>query len=188
MSDKPTENPETDKPQENPVDPKPTQPTNEELMAQIEALTKSNETQKTEIAGLNKSYANKNTELTDLQKQHETEAETKAREAKELLDKQDQERNEFLTSKAEFEKAKTMFSVTKEALKHGYTEEDIEGLGFTSVEQVQKHKEWADAKISASKEEQTENISKALSGTREQIKTKPLEVKSYPSAIDKAFK
>ncbi len=164
MSDKPLENQEIDKPQDNPVDP---QVTLEELTKELASLKESNETQKTEIAGLNKSYAKRNLEYSDLVKQHETDAETKQREAKELIDKQDSERNEFLSQKAEFSKKENDFNVKVKALELGFTAEDIEQLKFVSVEHVESTKAYLDAKITATKESTAKNIIESHSGKPE---------------------
>ncbi len=164
MSDKPLENPVEDKPTENPIDP---QPTLEELTKELASLKESNETQKNEIAGLNKSYAKRNLEYTDLVKQHETEAETKAREAKELNDRQENERNDFLSQKAEFSKKENDFNVKVKALELGFTADDIEQLNFMSVEHVESTRAYLDAKMTATKEETAKNILDSHSGKPE---------------------
>ncbi len=165
-----------------------TQPTLEELQTQMAELLKSNETQKTEIAGLNKANSTQKSAYDDLMKQHETEAQTKEREASEKQAAYEKDQTDFLTSKAEFAKKENNFNVRVKALELGFTADDIEALGFSSVESVEKYKTFLDTKLSASKEEQTKNIETALSGSRESINTKPLEVVSYPNAINKAFK
>ncbi|MCP4254845.1 MAG: hypothetical protein GY775_15860 [Candidatus Scalindua sp.] len=164
------------------------QPTLEEWQTKMDELIKSNETQKNEIAGLNKANSTQKTAYDELLKQHETEAETKTREANELKELQEKERTSFYNEKSTFEQERTKWEVEKKAFDMGFTAEDIEQLKFSSVEHVESTRAYLDAKIQSSKDEQTKEIETALSGNREQVNIKPLEVASYPKAIDRAFK
>lgn len=164
-----------------------TQPTMEELQTKLDEFNKLEETRKKEIAGLNKAISEQKNNYDELLKKTETEAETKAREANEAQEAREREKNEFLTTKAEFEKEKTMFNVSKEALSLGYTIEDVEVLGFSSVEQVQKHKAWTDARLEQNKTDTTKNIEKELSSENRQTYNSNKSGVSYPTAIEKAF-
>lgn len=165
-----------------------TQPTLEELQAQLQEFSKLEETRKNEIAGLNKAISTQKNAYDELLKKTETEAETKAREAKEANELREKEQNDFLTQKAEFAKQENAFNVKVKALSLGFTEDDIEQLKFTSVEHVESTRAYLDNKIQTTKEQQAKEVESALSGKRENINTKPSEVASYPTAIDKAFK
>ncbi len=165
-----------------------TTPTLEELTKQVAELTKLDETRKNEIAGLNRANTDGATKYQELLKSTETDKQTQEREAKEKQAAYEKDQTDFLTSKAEFAKKENDFNVRVKALELGFTADDIEALGFSSVESVEKYKTFLDTKLSASKEEQTKNIETALSGSRESINTKPLEVVSYPKKINDAFK
>ena len=94
----------------------------------------------------------------------ETAQETAKREAEEARQAIETRKNELTTKESDLISKETAFNVKLEAVNNGYTIADIEELGFTSVEQVQKHKAWVDKKTETVKSETTKNIEKGLSG------------------------
>jgi len=125
--------------------------------ATIEKLKKDN-------AGLDRKIG----ELSELEKKRliasETAQETAKREAEEAKQAIESKRNELTTKESDLLAKETAFNVKLEAINNGYTIADIEELGFTSVEQVTKHKAWVDKMAEALKSETTKNIEKGLSG------------------------
>ena len=98
----------------------------------------------------------------------ETAQETAKREAEESKQALETRKNELTTKESDLISKETAFNVKLEAINNGYTIADIEDLGFTSVEQVQKHKAWVDKKTETVKGETTKNIEKGLSGLPQQ--------------------
>ncbi len=164
-----------------------TTPTLEELTKQVAELTKLDETRKNEIAGLNRANTDGATKYQELLKSTETDKQTQEREANEKQAAYEKDQTDFLTSKAEFAKKENDFNVRVKALELGFTADDIEALGFSSVESVEKYKTFLDTKLSASKEMQTTKIESALSGARTSYNTEGKTSQGFPSAIDKAL-
>ncbi len=163
-------------------------PTLEELTKQVAELTKLDETRKNEIAGLNRANTDGATKYQELLKSTETDKQTQEREAKEKQAAYEKDQTDFLTSKAEFAKKENDFNVRVKALELGFTADDIEALGFSSVESVEKYKTFLDTKLSASKEMQATKIESALSGARTSYNSEGKTSQGFPSAIEKALK
>ena len=118
----------------------------------------------------------------------ETAQETAKREAEESKQALETRKNELTTKESDLISKETAFNVKLEAINNGYTIADIEDLGFTSVEQVQKHKAWVDKKTETVKSETTQNIEKGLSGLGQQnYKNNSKDDSNMPSAFKKAF-
>jgi len=156
--------------------------------ALYEAEHESIEKLKLDNAGLDR----KINDLTTAEKQRliasETAQETAKREAEENKQALETRKNELTTKESDLISKETAFNVKLEAVNNGYTIADIEDLGFTSVEQVQKHKAWVDKKTETVKSETTENIEKGLSGINQQNYNNNSKVETLPNAIEKAFK
>jgi predicted RNase H-like nuclease (RuvC/YqgF family) len=141
---------------------------------------------KADNAGLDRKIGELSTAQTELLKKTETAAETKARET---LDRETKEKEERVLR--DKEKTETLSEINKlkverEALKQGFTDEDIELLGFKDVESVTKYKTFLDSKLQASSEDQTKKIETALSGSRDNLNG-TTKVDNMPRAFNKAF-
>jgi len=143
------------------------QPTLEELQKTMKELIKSNETQKNEIQGLNKANSTQKTQYDELLKANETEKQTLDREAIENKKAYEDERNEFINTKAEFSKKEIGFNVRVKALELNFTVEQIEKLNFPSVEAVENYRAVLDSQLEANKEQLTKEFESSLSGKRE---------------------
>lgn len=154
--------------------------------AEYENTQKLVEKLKADNAGLDRKIGELSNAQKELLKKTETAEETAERERLERVEQEKQER--ILRDK---EKSETLAEINKlkverEALKLGFTEEEVEMLGFKDVESVTKYKAFLDSKIQSTKEAQTKEIESALSGGRENITGNKSGV-SYPNAIEKAF-
>ncbi len=164
-------------------------PDTTDYKALFEAEQAAKEKLKLDIAGLDRKVG----DLTKAEKERliasETAQETAKREAEEKEQALEARKNELTTKESDLISKETAFNVKLEAVNNGYTIADIEELGFTSVEQVQKHKAWVDKKTETVKGETTKNIEKGLSGVNQQNYKNDGKISvSFPSAISKALK
>lgn len=163
-------------------------PDTTDYKALFEAEQAAKEKLKLDIAGLDRKVG----DLTKAEKERliasETAQETAKREAEEKEQALETRKNELTTKESDLISKETAFNVKLEAVNNGYTIADIEELGFTSVEQVQKHKAWVDKKTETVKSETTQNIEKGLSGVNQtNYKNNSKDDSNMPKAFAKAF-
>ena len=138
---------------------------------------------KADNAGLDRKIGELSKAQMELLKKTETAEETAQREREEANKQAEQERNDFLNKQAEFSKKENDFNVKVKALEMGFTAEDIELLGFNSVESVEKYKTFLDNKIQSTREDQTKNIETALSGSRDKLNNSDSKLSPYSDIL-----
>lgn len=154
--------------------------------AEYEKLQSLTEKQKSEIAGLDKKVGGLSSQYTELLKKTETEAETKQRERQEREEAEKAERALRDKEKTETLSEINKLKVEREALKLGFTEEDIEELGFKDVDSVTKYKAYLDKRLSETKEQSTKDLETALSGARDKLGNN--KGTTAPTWVDSAFR
>jgi predicted RNase H-like nuclease (RuvC/YqgF family) len=141
---------------------------------------------KADNAGLDRKIGELSNAQKELLKKTETADETAERER---LDRENKDKEERILR--DKEKTETLSEINKlkverEALKQGFTDEEIEELGFKDIESVTKYKAFMDRKILLAEERKTKNIESALSGNRDSLNGNT-KVDNMPKALSKAF-
>ena len=167
MSTEPAQEPVTEPIGAEPQEPTTTAPTLEEVMEQNRILSENLEKRTNELKGTDKALGDFKKQFSEFREQHETEKQRAERILKEKEEEQEKERTSFYTDKSTFEKERNEWEVQKKAFDLGFTKEDIEALSFTTIESVEKAKNYLDAKLLSTKEATAKNILDSHSGKPE---------------------